>query len=97
MQGADATPAQAEFRAKQRICRHRLRKPVVQPACRRPGMSRNTACTSLEPVIGLAAGETPWRDMTAAVGGATMNETPLSDASIGASESFWGRLAQYFR
>ena len=51
----------------------------------------------LEPVIGLAAGETRWRDMTAAVGGATMSTTPLSEASIGASESFWGRLAQYLR
>jgi hypothetical protein len=35
-------------------------------------------------------GETRWRDMTAAVGGATMGETPFSDASIGASESFLG-------
>jgi len=24
-------------------------------------------------------------------------ETPFFDASIGASEGFWGRLAQYFR
>jgi hypothetical protein len=36
--------------------------------------------------------------MTAEAGGRDyFVETPFFDASIGASEGFWGRLAQYFR
>jgi hypothetical protein len=63
-------------------------------------MLRNTACHPLALVIGLAVGETRWRDMTAEAGGRdylVFGETPFFDASIGASEGFWGRLAQYFR
>src|SRR6266571_2189607 len=60
-----APPALAEFWAKEWICHHHPRKWVVQPASRRPGMSRNTACHPLALVIGLAVGETRWRDMTA--------------------------------
>jgi hypothetical protein len=76
----------------------RQRKPVVQPLSRFPEMSRNTACHPLALVIGLAVGETRWRDMTAAAGGRdhlarrrspTRRSTPF--------EGFWGRLAQYFR
>ena len=100
MRGVDTSPALAEFWAKEWICRHHPRKWVVQPASRLPGMSRNTACHPLALVIGLAVGETRWRDMTAEAGGRdylVFGETPFFDASIGASEGFWGRLAQYFR
>ncbi|HMH63033.1 MAG TPA: hypothetical protein VK561_17365 [Bradyrhizobium sp.] len=61
-------------------------------------MSRNTACHPLALVIGLAVGETRWRDMTAEAGGRDyFVEKLFFDASIGASEGFCGRLAQYFR
>ena len=76
----------------------RQRKPVVQPLSRFPEMSRNTACHPLALVIGLAVGETRWRDTTAEGGWPRLfGETPFFDASIGASGGFWGRLAQYFR
>jgi hypothetical protein len=43
-----------------------------------------------------------WRDPVAGYDGRggwprPFGEMPFSDASIGASEGFWGRLAQYFR
>jgi hypothetical protein len=88
-----------------KICRRRLRESGRSSKRPRPDSHecRGIEDATLEPVIGLAEGETRWRGMTAEVSGATISETSIPDPQSARPSAFRDQAlfgvmpAQYFR